>query len=131
MINHTPAATTLHPNRFCVLWFVQGSCTACILTVHETSLRVANVGDSGFLVVRSGKVLFRSQSQQHDFNFPYQLGGEGSDSPQVRSRIRTVEHCSNTVVTSSTPCDPESTPRGSESTPYVSESTPRGPDSTP
>eukprot|EP00242_Pyramimonas_sp_CCMP2087_P013765 CAMPEP_0198204288 /NCGR_PEP_ID=MMETSP1445-20131203/7694_1 /TAXON_ID=36898 /ORGANISM="Pyramimonas sp., Strain CCMP2087" /LENGTH=382 /DNA_ID=CAMNT_0043876093 /DNA_START=327 /DNA_END=1475 /DNA_ORIENTATION=- len=62
--------------------FVQGSCTACILTVHENSLRVANVGDSGFLVVRAGKVLFRSQSQQHDFNFPYQLGGEGSDSPQ-------------------------------------------------
>eukprot|EP00240_Pyramimonas_obovata_P004297 CAMPEP_0118927678 /NCGR_PEP_ID=MMETSP1169-20130426/5098_1 /TAXON_ID=36882 /ORGANISM="Pyramimonas obovata, Strain CCMP722" /LENGTH=383 /DNA_ID=CAMNT_0006869497 /DNA_START=344 /DNA_END=1495 /DNA_ORIENTATION=- len=62
--------------------FVQGSCTACILTVQDSNLRAANIGDSGFVVVRKGKVLFRSQPQQHDFNFPYQLGGDGSDKPR-------------------------------------------------
>jgi len=42
-------------------------------------VRAANVGDSCFMVVRRGRVLFRSPSQQHEFNFPFQLGGEGSD----------------------------------------------------
>ena len=27
-------------------------------------------------------MLFRSPPQQHDFNFPYQLGSEGSDTPR-------------------------------------------------
>lgn len=40
------------------------------------------MGDSGFVVVRKGKVLFRSPPQQHEFNFPYQLGQEGSDTPR-------------------------------------------------
>mmetsp|Transcript_32375 Transcript_32375/g.62229 ORF Transcript_32375/g.62229 Transcript_32375/m.62229 type:complete len:401 (-) Transcript_32375:339-1541(-) len=60
----------------------QGSCTACLLTLTESYIRAANVGDSGFVVVRKGKVLFRSPPQQHEFNFPYQLGQEGSDTPR-------------------------------------------------
>lgn len=35
---------------------------------------VANVGDSGFLISRKGKVHFKSVAQQYKFNFPYQLG---------------------------------------------------------
>jgi serine/threonine protein phosphatase PrpC len=47
--------------------------------VFVSYVRAANVGDSCFMVVRRGRVLFRSPSQQHEFNFPFQLGGEGSD----------------------------------------------------
>lgn len=33
----------------------------------------ANIGDSGFLIVRNGQVVHRSEEQQHYFNTPYQL----------------------------------------------------------
>ncbi|XP_016983380.1 protein phosphatase PTC7 homolog [Drosophila rhopaloa] len=54
---------------------VVGSCTACILTLNreDGTLYTANIGDSGFLVVRSGAVVCRSLEQQHHFNTPYQL----------------------------------------------------------
>jgi protein phosphatase PTC7 len=54
---------------------VTGSSTACIVILNrETSmLHTANIGDSGFLVVRNGAVVHRSEEQQHYFNTPYQL----------------------------------------------------------
>ncbi len=55
-----------------------------MLTVVNNTLYASNLGDSGFLVVRSGKLLFQCPQQQHRFNFPYQLGSLGSmsDKPQ-------------------------------------------------
>ncbi|CAJ0942861.1 unnamed protein product, partial [Mesorhabditis belari] len=50
-----------------------GSSTACILIVHQHTLYSANLGDSGFIVVRGGKVLARSTEQVHYFNAPFQL----------------------------------------------------------
>lgn len=45
-------------------------------------LHAAVVGDSGFVVIRGGKVIYRSPQQQRSFNQPYQLGAAGSgDSP--------------------------------------------------
>ena len=35
-------------------------------------LHAANLGDSGFMVLRGKRVVFRSRTQQHQFNFPYQ-----------------------------------------------------------
>jgi hypothetical protein len=32
-------------------------------------------------VIRDEKIFFKSPSQQHAFNFPYQLGSEETDSP--------------------------------------------------
>ncbi|KAN0066369.1 Protein phosphatase 2C 7 [Thecaphora frezii] len=58
---------------------VAGSATACILTLDSISgtLRSANLGDSGFIVLRQGKgkhgVLFASPPQQLGFNTPLQL----------------------------------------------------------
>lgn len=54
---------------------VQGSSTLCIVTVDaETGqLDAANLGDSGFLVARGGKVLFRSPELEHSFGHPYQV----------------------------------------------------------
>ncbi|XP_026130393.1 protein phosphatase PTC7 homolog [Carassius auratus] len=70
-----------------------GSSTACIVVLDRRSHRIhtCNLGDSGFLVVRGGEVVHRSDEQQHYFNTPFQLsiappGVEGvvlSDSPEA------------------------------------------------
>ncbi|XP_032803136.1 protein phosphatase PTC7 homolog [Petromyzon marinus] len=70
-----------------------GSSTACVVVLDRSShkLHTANLGDSGFLVVRGGRVVHRSDEQRHYFNTPFQLaiappGAEGamlSDSPEV------------------------------------------------
>ncbi|XP_068616770.1 protein phosphatase PTC7 homolog isoform X2 [Brachionichthys hirsutus] len=72
---------------------LQGSSTACIVVLDRRShrLHAANLGDSGFLLVRGGEVVHRSDEQQHYFNTPFQLtiaplGAEGavlSDSPDA------------------------------------------------
>jgi len=52
-----------------------GSSTACLMMLSHTDLMLytSNIGDSGFLVVRSGEVVHRSHEQQHYFNTPFQL----------------------------------------------------------
>lgn len=52
-------------------------------------LRSANLGDSGFMLYRNGALVYRSKEQQHDFNFPFQLG-EGSDDTPAVATTRTV-----------------------------------------
>jgi len=60
---------------------VQGSSTCCIVVLDGYQLKTANLGDSGFMVVRGSNILFRSKEQQHSFNFPYQLGTGSADLP--------------------------------------------------
>jgi len=60
----------------------RGSSTACIITLKDQGIHAVNLVDSGFVVVRDGRTVLRSPSQQHDFNFTYQLeSGGGSDLP--------------------------------------------------
>ncbi|XP_031126402.1 probable protein phosphatase 2C 55 isoform X2 [Ipomoea triloba] len=60
----------------------KGSSTACIIALTDQGLHAINLGDSGFMVVRDGCTVFRSPSQQHDFNFTYQLEcGNAGDLP--------------------------------------------------
>ncbi|KAK6150933.1 hypothetical protein DH2020_015865 [Rehmannia glutinosa] len=56
-----------------------GSSTACIITLKDQDLHAINLGDSGFIVVRDGCLIFESPVQQHGFNFTYQLerGNQG------------------------------------------------------
>lgn len=55
---------------------ILGSSTACILILNRdtSTIYTANIGDSGFVIVRHGKVVHKSEEQQHYFNTPYQLG---------------------------------------------------------
>lgn len=70
------------------LW--TGSSTACVLILNRENSTVytANIGDSGFIVVRKGQIIHRSEEQQHYFNTPFQLSlpppGQNvlSDSPE-------------------------------------------------
>jgi protein phosphatase PTC7 len=63
----------------------RGSSTACILCLENDRLHASNLGDSGFMVIRDGELMFMSPQQQHEFNFPYQIGSPDSmsDTPQV------------------------------------------------
>ncbi|XP_017041698.1 protein phosphatase PTC7 homolog fig [Drosophila ficusphila] len=75
-----------------------GSSTACLVSMHrkDCTLYTANLGDSGFMVVRNGRVLHRSEEQTHDFNTPYQLAvppkGKGDnfyfDKPEMAESTR-------------------------------------------
>jgi len=62
-----------------------GSTTACIVTYDPThhKLHYANLGDSGFLLVRHStqQPTIRSVEKQHSFNCPYQLGSQSGDRP--------------------------------------------------
>lgn len=73
-----------------------GSSTACVLILNrETStVYTANIGDSGFIVIRKGEIVHKSEEQQHYFNTPFQLSlpppGNAnrvlSDSPESADR---------------------------------------------
>ncbi|XP_015519611.1 protein phosphatase PTC7 homolog [Neodiprion pinetum] len=54
---------------------IPGSSTACVIVLNKetSSIYAANIGDSGFVVVRRGEVVHRSSEQQHYFNTPFQL----------------------------------------------------------
>ncbi|XP_074039517.1 protein phosphatase PTC7 homolog isoform X2 [Leptinotarsa decemlineata] len=54
---------------------VLGSSTACVVILNKenSTLYTANIGDSGVMVVRRGKVIHKSEEQQHYFNTPFQL----------------------------------------------------------
>lgn len=60
---------------------VLGSTTACIAVLRHDELRVANIGDCGISIIRNNHYVFRSEEQQHAFNFPYQLGIRSRDQP--------------------------------------------------
>lgn len=72
-----------------------GSSTACVLVLNRENNTVytANIGDSGYIVVRKGEIVHKSDEQQHYFNTPFQLSlpppGNNhvlSDSPQSADR---------------------------------------------
>lgn len=72
---------------------VYGSSTACLLSLRFYPKRAnladddldfyspwlgvlstCNLGDSGYLIIRNKQVIYKSQTQTHRFNAPYQLG---------------------------------------------------------
>jgi len=55
---------------------VPGSATACVMQLDQErqTLEAANLGDSGFVVIRSGKMVAKSKPLQHYFDCPLQFG---------------------------------------------------------
>jgi len=66
---------------------VKGSSTALLALLRDNTLRVANLGDCGLAVIRQGEYIFRTEEQQHAFNYPYQLGIVGGDNPLSSQRF--------------------------------------------
>jgi protein phosphatase PTC7 len=73
-----------------------GSCTCVMATLDEKApyLYTANLGDSGYLLLRKEGLdlvsLFRSKEQQHSFNFPFQVGTGGDDPAKAETQIHDV-----------------------------------------
>jgi len=65
---------------------IQGSTTACIISLIDNKIHAANLGDSGFLILRNGSLLYRTKEQQHYFNCPFQIGSS-RDMPEDAQRI--------------------------------------------
>ncbi|KAK4726864.1 hypothetical protein R3W88_031781 [Solanum pinnatisectum] len=67
----------------------KGSSTACIITLNsvKNTIVAANIGDSGFLLIRKGKIIYKSPIQQRGFGCPYQLGNCNSDNPSVAQEM--------------------------------------------
>ncbi|KAG8384043.1 hypothetical protein BUALT_Bualt04G0077000 [Buddleja alternifolia] len=61
-----------------------GSSTAVIIALKNQDLHAINLGDSGFIIIREGSLIFESPVQQHGFNFTYQLA-TGTDGDQPSS----------------------------------------------
>lgn len=79
-----------------------GSTTACVIAVNRGPnntlvLKSANLGDSGFLVLRGLQIIHQSTPQTHGFNFPRQLGAESEDSPS-HADVRDVTVLEGDVV---------------------------------
>jgi protein phosphatase PTC7 len=52
-----------------------GSCTACVITLDrkDDTLTAANVGDSGYLLFRQGKIVHKSEPERITYECPRQL----------------------------------------------------------
>ncbi|KAJ3223610.1 hypothetical protein HDU78_011243, partial [Chytriomyces hyalinus] len=59
-----------------------GSTTALVAFLRDDELRLASLGDTSLIVLRNGNMIFRTEEQQHSFNFPYQLGSDSKDTPE-------------------------------------------------
>lgn len=65
----------------------QGSSTLVMVALEKNRLllHTNNIGDSGYMILRLSmgkyRVVYKSKEQSHQFNFPFQLGGEASDDP--------------------------------------------------
>ncbi|KAI8800281.1 phosphatase 2C-like domain-containing protein [Cladochytrium replicatum] len=75
-----------------------GSSTALIVILRNDELRVANLGDCGMMVIRDDEIIFRTEEQQHMFNFPYQLGTGSHDGPQDAQVFRVKVQESDLVI---------------------------------
>ncbi|XP_078442219.1 putative protein phosphatase 2C 55 [Wolffia australiana] len=77
----------------------RGSSTACIIALTDEGINATNLGDSGFILVRDGRVVFQSPPQQHGFNFPYQLeSGNLSDPPSSAQVFRVGAVAGDVIV---------------------------------
>ncbi|KAL1915895.1 uncharacterized protein VTP21DRAFT_6283 [Calcarisporiella thermophila] len=76
---------------------IVGSSTACIAILRDDELRIANLGDCGVSIIRQNDFVFRTEEQQHSFNFPYQLGTGSSDVPRDAQTF-TVKVQKNDIV---------------------------------
>ncbi|KAJ3329167.1 hypothetical protein HDU76_008486 [Blyttiomyces sp. JEL0837] len=67
---------------------IVGSTTALLVILRDDELRICNIGDCGLMIIRENELIFRTEEQQHSFNFPFQLGTNSRDSPKDAQTYR-------------------------------------------
>lgn len=80
---------------------IVGSSTACVVILRNNELRIANIGDCGVSIIRHNDYIFRTEEQQHSFNFPVQLGTGSSDSPSDAQRFSVTVEKGDIVILAS------------------------------
>lgn len=60
---------------------VIGSSTALVAVLRNDELRLANMGDCCCSIIRGTECIFRTEEQQHSFNYPVQAGTSSKDTP--------------------------------------------------
>lgn len=64
--------------------------------IISQDLQAINLGDSGFMIVRDGAIIFESPVQLHGFNFTYQLerGNQGDLPSSGQVSLKTLSNYS-------------------------------------
>eukprot|EP00033_Pygsuia_biforma_P000215 GCRY01000270.1.p1 GENE.GCRY01000270.1~~GCRY01000270.1.p1 ORF type:complete len:505 (+),score=96.45 GCRY01000270.1:104-1618(+) len=58
---------------------VVGSSTVSLCMLEGSLLKIANLGDSGILVIRQGQLVLKTNPLLHSWNFPFQVGTNGDN----------------------------------------------------
>lgn len=75
-----------------------GSTTALIAMLRNDELQLANLGDCCCSIIRGNDYIFRSQEQQHAFNYPFQVGTNSQDTPRKDGQKFTIKVQRDDVV---------------------------------
>lgn len=70
---------------------IVGSSTALLAVLRHDELRLANMGDCCCSIIRGQEFIFRTEEQQHSFNFPVQVGTNSKDTPKTDAQHFTVK----------------------------------------
>lgn len=77
-----------------------GSSTVLVACFDGQVLNVANIGNSGFIIIRDGIIYKRSSPMVHEFNFPVLI--EGGDTPSELMECYSIELDEGDVIVSAT-----------------------------
>ena len=71
---------------------IEGSATACVLALDRDQgvLHSISLGDSGYMIVRDGNVMFQSSFQHYFFGCPFQLQVGGKTTPKDGRVLRHI-----------------------------------------
>lgn len=53
---------------------VDGGTTLCLAKIKQNILETYNLGDSGLILIRNKKIIFRTKTLLSEYNYPFQLG---------------------------------------------------------
>ncbi|XVF44734.1 hypothetical protein PTKIN_Ptkin02bG0147800 [Pterospermum kingtungense] len=77
-----------------------GSSTVLVAYFDDRALHVANIGDSGFMILRNGTVFKRSSPMVYEFNFPVQI--EREDDPSDFVEVYRIDLYEDDVIITAT-----------------------------
>ncbi|XP_039035335.1 probable protein phosphatase 2C 62 isoform X2 [Hibiscus syriacus] len=87
-------------NRAAVNTQTRGSSTVLVAYFDDRALHVANIGDSGFMIVRNGAVFKRSSPMLYELNFPVQI--ERGDYPSDFVEVYKIDLDEDDVIITAT-----------------------------
>ncbi|VWU51899.1 protein phosphatase, putative [Hepatocystis sp. ex Piliocolobus tephrosceles] len=68
---------------------------------NNNTISTAVIGDSQFIIIRNNNIIYKSKSQQYEFNFPYQLGSNAVSNPSD-AHIEHIEVKKNDIIVAGT-----------------------------